>query len=137
MFWFCGRASALSSVCLLCAACGSAATDAPAAGERCASRFATSVESFSAGPGSAFGQAELPNVVLGPPKGLGETDGSLDVASLGNGGSITLGFAPSAIVDGPGPDFIVFENAFYVASDRTVSNTRRRGEGLRHLRDGH
>ena len=44
-------------------------------------------------------------------------DGSLDVVTLGNGGSITLGFAPSSIVDGPGPDFIVFENAFYVDGD--------------------
>lgn len=31
--------------------------------------------------------------------------------SLGDGGSITLGF-PVAIENGPGPDFVVFENAF-------------------------
>jgi hypothetical protein len=43
--------------------------------------------------------------------------GSLDVATLGSGGSITLGFAPSQIVDRPGADFIVFENAFYVDGD--------------------
>ncbi|MEO7112284.1 MAG: hypothetical protein ABI183_17695, partial [Polyangiaceae bacterium] len=35
-----------------------------------------------------------------------------DVVSLGTGGSITLSFAPNAIVDGTGADFIVFENAF-------------------------
>jgi hypothetical protein len=86
----------------------------------CSSRFATSVESFTAGPGPTTGQADLPEIVLGPPKGGGATSGSLDVATLGNGGSITLGFAPSFIVDGPGPDFIVFENAFYVNGDPNV-----------------
>ena len=38
--------------------------------------------------------------------------GSTDVVSLGNGGSVVLEFAGNAIVDGPGPDFIVFENPF-------------------------
>jgi hypothetical protein len=80
--------------------------------QSCPSRFATSVVSFTAGPGSNFGQADLPQIVLGPPKGGGADMGSLDVATLGNGGTITLGFAPSEIVDGPGPDFIVFENPF-------------------------
>ena len=98
-----------------CSACSSAAT-AERGVQRCSSRFATSVESFSPGTGSDFGQSDLPNIVLGPPKGLGDAMGSLDVATLGNGGSITLGFAPSTIVDGPGPDFIVFENPFIVAN---------------------
>ena len=109
------RAVALGLVWLLCVACGSVATDAPAPVEQCPSRFATEVVAFTPGTGSVFGQANLPGVVLGPPKGLGDAGGSLDVASLGNGGSITLGFAPSAIVDGPGPDFIVFENPFVIA----------------------
>ena len=73
--------------------------------------------SFTAGPGQSFGQSKLPDIVLGPPKGLGDAQASLDVASLGNGGTITLGFAPSSIVDGPGPDFIVFENPFYIGGD--------------------
>lgn len=84
----------------------------------CSSRFATSVESFTAGPGQSFGQSKLPDIVLGPPKGGGDAAASLDVASLGNGGTITLGFAPSSIVDGPGPDFLVFENPFYVGGDK-------------------
>ena len=109
-----GRAFAPGLVWLLCTACGSAATDGPAPTAECASRFATSVESFTPGPGQDSGQADLPGIVLGPPKGLGDAQGSLDVASLGEGGSITLGFAPSAIVDGPGPDFIVFENPFLI-----------------------
>lgn len=54
----------------------------------------------------------LPDVVLGTPRGLGLGAGSLDVVSLGNGGSITVAFADNRIVDGPGPDFTIFENAF-------------------------
>jgi hypothetical protein len=85
----------------------------------CASRFATQVVSFTAGPGPTTGQEQLPDIVLGPPKGGGASMGSLDVCTLGNGGTITLGFAPSGIVDRPGPDFIVFENAFDVNGDPT------------------
>lgn len=110
-----GRAFALLFVGLHCAACGSPSTDEPTSSSaHCPSRFATSVESFEPGSGSDFGQANLPEIVLGPPKGGGDDQGSFDVATLGNGGSITLGFAPSVIIDQPGPDFIVFENAFYV-----------------------
>lgn len=90
---------------------------AGAPAEMCPSRFATSVVSFTAGNGPMTGQDELPGIVLGPPKGGGATSGSLDVATLGNGGVITLGFAPSVIVDRPGPDFIVFENPFDVGGD--------------------
>jgi len=109
-----GRAlGALLLVGFFSSACGSAEP-----GEHiCPSRFATTVESFVAGPGPTHGQANLPDVVLGPPKGLGSTGGSSDVVTLGNGGSLTLGFAPSWIVDRPGPDFIVFENPFFVNGD--------------------
>lgn len=54
----------------------------------------------------------LPGIVLGSPYGLGQSAGSLDVVSLGNGGSITVAFTDNRIVDGPGADFTVFENAF-------------------------
>lgn len=54
----------------------------------------------------------LPGIVLGPPYGLGQSAGSLDVVSLGNGGSIVVEFVDNKIVDGPGADFTVFENAF-------------------------
>jgi hypothetical protein len=54
----------------------------------------------------------LPDIVLGPPYGLGQSAGSLDVVSLGNGGDITVAFTDNRIVDGPGPDFTIFENAF-------------------------
>ena len=76
-----------------------------------AHRFATRVISFSPGPNAGFGQSKLPGVVLGPPRGAGGEAGSLDVVSLGDKGSIVLGFDDD-IVDGPGVDLIVFENAF-------------------------
>ncbi|APR74923.1 Cell surface protein [Minicystis rosea] len=81
------------------------------------SRFVSRVVSTCFGAGQNVGQDALPAVVAGPPKGGGCCSGSLDVCSLGNGGSITLAFDGNAIVDGPGPDFIVFENAFDVGSD--------------------
>lgn len=77
-----------------------------------ADRFVTSVVSFTPGPCAGFGQSEMPEIVEGPPHGGGATQGSVDVVSLGVGGEITVSFAPNAIVDGPGPDFIVFENPF-------------------------
>ncbi len=78
-------------------------------------RFATKVVSFTPGACAGFGQAGMPGIVLGPPQGGGETKGSLDVVSLGKGGEIVLSFEPNAIVDGPGTDLLVFENAFYPA----------------------
>jgi hypothetical protein len=78
-------------------------------------RFATAVKSFTPGTCAGFGDKEL---VLGPPVGAGELKGSLDVLALGAGGEIVLSFEPNAIVDGPGPDFIVFENAFYAGGNK-------------------
>jgi hypothetical protein len=95
-----------------------AATDGDAGeGGLAADRFVTGVVSFTPGPCAGFGESELPGIVEGPPKGGGATQGSLDVVSLGVGGEIVLSFAPNAIVDGPGPDFIVFENAFYIGGN--------------------
>lgn len=73
--------------------------------------FAQRVLTFSPGPGAGFGADKLPGIVLGPPQGAGAGGGSLDVVSLGTDGTIVLGF-DGAIVDGPGPDLIVFENPF-------------------------
>jgi hypothetical protein len=70
--------------------------------------YASKLVDFSPGPGAGFGQDNLPDIVLGPPAG------TFDVVSLGTGGSITVGFE-FAIVDGPGPDFVVFENAFVIS----------------------
>ncbi|WP_437315047.1 hypothetical protein [Sorangium sp. So ce385] len=89
---------------------------APGAGEAACggpgARFATRVVSACFGPGQGFGQDRYPDVVLGPPRGAGCCGGSLDVLSLGDGGSIVVAFEGNAIVDGPGADFLVFENAF-------------------------
>ncbi|MFO0612701.1 MAG: hypothetical protein U0414_08950 [Polyangiaceae bacterium] len=81
------------------------------------SPFVGSVVDVQYGEGAGFGQEHMPGVVMGPPLGGGEQHGSLDVVSLGNGGRITVAFGDRTIEDGPGPDFIVFENAFYAGGD--------------------
>lgn len=75
--------------------------------------FATEVVGYEFGPGQSFGQDGFPASVLGGPYGQGETAGSLDVVSLGDGGFVELAFYDRVIIDGAGPDFIVFENAFH------------------------
>lgn len=79
--------------------------------------YASRIVSFEPGEGAGYGQSKLPSVVLGPPVGNGVTSGSLDVLSLGKGGSIVLGFEPLVLVDGDGPDLVVFENAFWPGGD--------------------
>lgn len=78
--------------------------------------FADRVVAVTVGTGGGGGDLGR---VLGPPDGLGAFQGSTDTFSLGLGGSITVEFADNAIVDGPGPDFTVFENAFLLAGDVT------------------
>lgn len=80
--------------------------------------YATRVVSFTKGEKGGFHEELLPGVVLGPPRGNGCCAGSLDVLSLGNGGEIVLAFEHD-IVDGPGTDFLVFENSFEVSGDPT------------------
>ena len=87
-----------------------------------ADRFVTSVVSFTPGPCAGFGTSAMPGVVEGPPQGGGATKGGLDVVSLGTGGEIVVSFAPNAIVDGPGADFIVFENPFLVGGNSQDPN---------------
>jgi hypothetical protein len=88
--------------------------------------FADCVEAFSPAGSASFGHDALPDVVLGPPEGGGQYKQSTDVASLGCGGSITIFFFAPSIADGPGPDFIVFENAFYpYGSDETYAEPAR------------
>lgn len=75
--------------------------------------YASELVSFDPGEGAGHGQADLPDVVLGPPKSTEEGGSTSNVLSLGAGGSVILGFGDRSITDGPGDDFIVFENAFY------------------------
>lgn len=77
------------------------------------SRTISCVQEFSPGPGAGHGQDDYPAIIYGEPQGLGTRKGSLEVLSLGKLGSIVVGFGGGAIADGPGADFIVFENAFF------------------------
>lgn len=83
---------------------------------------ADDVLDFSPGTGAGFGQSELPDVVTGPPQGLGLFLGGLDVLSVGAGGVVDLEFVDNVIVDGPGVDFTVFENPFLTAVLGVVGN---------------
>ncbi|MDP6944088.1 MAG: cell surface protein, partial [Myxococcota bacterium] len=74
--------------------------------------YATEVVSFTPGLHAGFGQLAMPEVVLGPPSG-----DSLDVVSLGVGGEIVVGLGDQLIVDGPGADFIIWENTFWIGGD--------------------
>ncbi|RKY26200.1 MAG: hypothetical protein DRP79_05350 [Planctomycetota bacterium] len=57
----------------------------------------------------------LAQKALGGPTGKGEWFGSTDACTLGNGGSIKLGFSDEKrVFNGAGPDFIVFENPFQI-----------------------
>lgn len=76
--------------------------------------FITAIVAFNPGAGAGYGQDNMPNVILGPPQGGGQTFGGLDVLSLGKYGSVTVQMG-TFVQDGPGPDFVVFENAFEVA----------------------
>jgi hypothetical protein len=82
-----------------------------------ADRFVTKVVSFTPGDCAGFGLPAMPGVVLGPPVGAGSSAGSLDVVSLGYKGELVVSVEPNAIVDGPGVDFVVFENAFFASGD--------------------
>ena len=73
--------------------------------------FITEVIEVEFGEGAGFGQDQFPSIVYGPPLGAGPNSGSLDVVSLGKNGFIIVGFE-QLIVDGDGPDLIVFENVF-------------------------
>ena len=92
-------------------------------GEAPSDPYVDCVESFHPGEAS-FGHAGLPGVVLGPPLGGGPQTGGLDVVSLGCDGTITLYFDEPAIVDGPGPDLIVFENPFMAGSTKFIEPAR-------------
>lgn len=70
------------------------------------------------GSGQNTGQSPLffpANVLRGPAPEANDTVPSLDsreICSIGLGGTIVLGLKDHVIVDGPGVDIVVFENAF-------------------------
>ena len=61
--------------------------------------FIEEVVSYEPGEGAGFGQDQYPDIVYGPPLGAGENAGSLDVLSLGEGGTIVLSFRSIDIID--------------------------------------
>lgn len=67
-------------------------------------------------PGIRFGAANLPGIVLGVPGDSPASAGATSVASSGNGGSVTVAFHDIVIEDRPGPDFIVFENPYFIGA---------------------
>jgi hypothetical protein len=96
---------------------GGSMSEAESGSSAVASRFVTGIVTFTPTDCAGFGSQDKPGIVEGPPVGGGTTHGSIDVLSFGSGGSIVVSFAPNAIVDGPGDDFIVFENPFWIGGD--------------------
>jgi len=90
----------------------------PARAQATTDCFPDRIVSFTVGTVSAPPATNTwePGIVLGPPGGSTPTNGSLAVMSLGHGGRITLEFTNNEIVDGPGPDLILFENPFFCTS---------------------
>jgi hypothetical protein len=77
---------------------------------------ADAVESFTPGSGAGLGADHYPGNVLGLPDSSARADiptiDPVQILSLGLGGEIILRFDRAPIIDIPGPDFTVFENAF-------------------------
>ncbi len=90
-----------------------AAAGPAGAGEPFGDPWLDRVRSFEPGASAGFGADQLPTIVLGGPEGLGDAAGSTDVVSLGDGGRIVVSFDDNGVVDGPGDDLVVFENAFW------------------------
>lgn len=86
-----------------------------------ATRTVSCVEAFEPGDAAGFGAEQYPDIIYGEPLGNGDTKGSTDVLSLGRQGIIAVGFGGNAIIDGPGVDFIVFENPFLHAGTQVFS----------------
>lgn len=90
-----------------------AALTPAAAAVDCLADGVVEFQSGFADPNVGFRFDELPGILMGPPGESLPVQGSISTPSLGRGGSATLAFLDNVIVDGPGPDFIIFENAFF------------------------
>lgn len=80
--------------------------------------FADRVVAERLGP---LGGGGAPEAALGAPRGAGAFQGGGDTRSLGLHGSIVVELADEIVVDGPGPDLLVFENAFLVRGHTTLA----------------
>ena len=74
--------------------------------------FADRVVEHVVGTGGGGGEGGSPGDRAGTAAWRRRVQGSADTFSLGLGGTITLAFDDNVIVDRPGPDLLVFENAF-------------------------
>lgn len=120
--WGRSRAGALAAACAaVCILTGCGRSGSEEAGQDPTgpwNGWAAEVLGVSYGDDAGFGQANFPQIVLDPPKGAQSSQGSVDVLSLGNGGTITIGFGPGrCILDAEGDDFTVLENVFFIAGD--------------------
>lgn len=68
---------------------------------------ANDILTLAIGEDGGFGSTNFPDVAYGAP-----VSSRTDVVSLGRGGEVTIELNGYVIVDGPGNDFTVFENAF-------------------------
>lgn len=84
-----------------------------------ASPFIEQVVSATVGASGGANQSKLPDIVYGVPHGGGMNAGGVDTFSLGDKGSIIVAFDSCWVADGPGTDFIVFENAFNIGGTTT------------------
>ncbi len=83
------------------------------------------VFAFDPGRGQSFGREYFPANVFGPPDTAARPErpsaSPRQILSLGMGGEIVVGFRERAVVNGPGPDFVVFENAFRTPSGKVFA----------------
>ena len=96
-------------------------TTMPSIDPACYEPYASELLRFTAGFNAGYGESKLPGVILGPSLNGSISTGSIDVLSLGSGGVIDLGFGDKIIVNGTGPDFVVWENAFWANGDSTMT----------------
>ena len=73
------------------------------------SAFADEVIAYEPGVPGPIPEGEDPKAALGPPDYLVDRWDKPHAVTLGNGGSITLGFSHGALVDVEGPDLFIFE----------------------------
>jgi hypothetical protein len=91
---------------------------------RSADPYADRVRQFAPLSAGGYGSAQVPNNVTGPPDGKDTFSPAFRQeelvslhASNGGGGSIVLEFTDNIVRNGPGLDFTVFENVFFVGRD--------------------
>lgn len=88
-------------------------------GSCAAENYAIQVVEYAPAPNGGYGEKFLPDNVLGPPAGRGDEapqTSPAEILSLGDGGYIVLKLGRK-VIDGEGPDLVVFENPFYASGD--------------------